>query len=167
MPEPTNHKPMMDIARPAQASRPEVAAVQTSKPKRHPNLLRIKKAAKSKALLIIAVLLLAGLPSLYFYNKSRQAEARLNDPNTANQEVVNEVVKKVGALILLPSGEQPTLATVSDVSKVKGQAFFQNAANGDKVLVYTQARKAILYRPSKNLIIEVAPLNVNSPTTTN
>jgi hypothetical protein len=127
-----------------------------------PKKLQLKKALKSKYIFAIVILLIAVLPAFYFYNRSKQAEQRLNDPNTANQKVIDEVVKKVGRHILLPTGEQPTLATVSDVSKVKSQPFFVNSNNGDKVLVYTQARKAILYRPSKDIIIEVAPLNIDS-----
>ncbi|MEK7594957.1 MAG: hypothetical protein AAB436_04950 [Patescibacteria group bacterium] len=116
---------------------------------------------KSKAFVVVIVVLIAALPAFYFYNKSRVAEQRLNDPNTANQQVINAVVKKVSHLMLLPTDEQPTLATISDASKTKGQPFFTNAKNGDKLLVFTNARKAILYRPSTNLIIEVAPLNVS------
>lgn len=122
----------------------------------------VSRLKKSRIFLVLVVLIIAAIPSYYFYNKSIQAERRLKDPNTANQEVIDEVVKKVSRLILLPTNEQPTLASVSDVDKVKGQAFFANAENGDKVLVYTQARKAILYRPSKDIIVEVAPLNVSS-----
>jgi hypothetical protein len=36
---------------------------------------------------------------------------------------------------------------------------------GDKVLIYSRAQKAILYSPSKNKIIEVAPINLTAPTT--
>lgn len=119
--------------------------------------------SKKKKYIIILILLLAAiLPTLYFYNRSREAEKRLNDPNTANQQVIDQVVKKVSKHILLPTDEQPTLATISDVEKVKDQAFFKSAQNGDKMLVYTQARKAILYRPSKDIVVEVAPLSVNS-----
>ena len=121
-----------------------------------------QKAIKSRLFVIVLIIVLAILPALYFYNKSKQAEKRLNDPNTANQQVINEVVKKASKHIILPSGEQPTLATVTDISKVKGQPFFDNVQNGDKVLVYTQARKAILYRPSKDIIVEVARLNIGS-----
>jgi hypothetical protein len=64
--------------------------------------------------------------------------------------------------MILPTDEQPTLATVSDVTKVRDQPFFTHAQNGDQVLVYTQTRKAILYRPSADRIVEVAPLSVNS-----
>ena len=117
---------------------------------------------KSRPTIVIITVLIAVIPIYYFYNQNKQAQARLNDPNTGNRQVIDEVVKKASKHILLPSGEQPTLATVSDISKVKGQPFFQNAQNGDKVIVFTQARKAYLYRPSSDIIIEVAPLNIDS-----
>lgn len=131
-------------------------------PAQHRSKELLRKVVRSKIFAVIVVLLLASIPAVYFYQKSQTVEKRLNDPDTANQQVIDAVVKKVGKLILLPAGEKPTLASVSDVNKVKDQPFFAQAQNGDKVLVYTQARKAILYRPSQNLIIEVAPLNVGS-----
>lgn len=72
-----------------------------------------------------------------------------------------ETVESVGKLIALPDGEQPTVATVSDPAKLKDQAFFAKAQMGDKVLIYTKAKKAYLYRPSKDLLIEVAPITTD------
>ena len=65
---------------------------------------------------------------------------------------------------MLPTGETPTIATVTDASKLKDQAFFTNAVTGDKVLIYTNAKKAFLYRPSTNKIINIAPVNLGSGT---
>lgn len=84
------------------------------------------------------------------------------NPQQASQKEVQELVAKVSKLIVLPEGETPTIATVSDPEKLKDQAFFAKAQKGDKVLIYTNAKKAILYSPSTNKIVEVAPINIGS-----
>ncbi|HLL61090.1 MAG TPA: LytR C-terminal domain-containing protein, partial [Candidatus Nitrosocosmicus sp.] len=84
--------------------------------------------------------------------------------SAAAEKEVTGLIKKVNRLMQLPDKEKPTVATVSDIQKLKNQAFFANAKNGDKVLIYTQAKKAILYRPSINKIIEVAPINLGDQT---
>ena len=75
--------------------------------------------------------------------------------NSADDSV--QVVERVAKLMLLPD-ETPTIAVVSDLSKLQGQLFFANAKEGDVVLMYPKARKAILYSPTLNKIIEVAPI---------
>jgi hypothetical protein len=80
-------------------------------------------------------------------------------PANAQQEI-DKIVKQVSKLIDLPQDEQPTVATVSDKEKLKDQNFFAKAENGDKVLIYPQARKAYLFRPTTKKLIEVAPLNI-------
>lgn len=80
----------------------------------------------------------------------------------AIQAQVDATTAKVGKLIVLPTDEKPTVATVTDASKVKDQTFFQNAKNGDVVLIYTKAQKAILYDPAENMIVEVGAVNINN-----
>ena len=48
--------------------------------------------------------------------------------------------------------------TVTDKEKLSGQLFFANAKNGDKVLVYEKAKKAFLYDPDADIVIEVGPV---------
>jgi hypothetical protein len=100
-------------------------------------------------------------------NQLRQSNTRLaaiqSDPQIQASLEIDQLVNQVGQLITLPSGEQPTVATVTDLSQLQNQPFFTNAQVGDKVLIYSTAKEAILYRPSDNKIIEVAPLN-NSDT---
>lgn len=106
---------------------------------------------------LFVVLVLAAAAGVFYLMQSGGDEAaKVPDLQTTDQ-----VVRQVSTHILLPSGEQPTVATVTDASKVRNQAFFSNAASGDKVLVYAQAKKAYLYRPSIDRIIEVAPLAPN------
>jgi len=81
-----------------------------------------------------------------------------SDTEVAPQEKeAEELIEKVGELIVLPEG-RPTIATVSDKNQLIGQPFFVNAENGDKVLIYTESKKAILYRPSIDKVVEVGPV---------
>ena len=90
------------------------------------------------------------------------ADFKKNNPQIEAQAELKSMVARVSQLILLPTGEDPTLATVVDPSRLRDQAFFANAQKGDKVLIYTNARKAILYSPTSNKIIDVAPINIGS-----
>ncbi len=97
--------------------------------------------------------------AVYYY---RQVVALRQNPQQTAQDAVAEVVAKVSQIMVLPQGEQPILATVADPSKLKDQPFFAQAKIGDKVLLYTNARKAILYDPVANKIVEVAPINLGN-----
>jgi len=114
------------------------------------------------ALLVILALVAGGIWFAYDYSQLRNENKQLSDPQQAARQATAVLVAEVGALTDLPAGETPTVATVSDVSKLKNQAFFANAQNGDKVLIYTQAKRAYLYRPSTQKIIEIAPINLGS-----
>jgi|CXWL01.1.fsa_nt_gi hypothetical protein len=114
---------------------------------------------KSKKLYYIlgglVALFLAATVYLYMEYKTLTS-----DPSVVNQQKIEAVVAKVEKLIDLPTGELPTLATVTDTAQLSGQPFFANAEVGDQVLLYTTAQKAYLYSPSKNVIVEVASLNI-------
>lgn len=88
-------------------------------------------------------------PKVYFKNK---------DPETNEAKVL---AKRVGELMFLPQDELPTIATVSDPEALKNQSFFVDAKKGDKVLIYSNAKKAILYDPVANKIITIAPVNLS------
>ncbi len=110
------------------------------------------------AAVLVVVLALVGGFLLYQNQKTANKNTQ-----QASQDEVKKVVEEVGKLIDLPPGEVPTLATVVDISKLKDQPFFQKAKNGDKVLIYSGAQKAILYDPVAKKVKEVGPVNVGSP----
>jgi len=85
---------------------------------------------------------------------------RKDESGESSSKDVDKLIEEVGRVILLPEGETPTVATVTDVEKVKDQAFFAKAQNGDKILIYSGAKKAYLYRPSEKRIIEVGLVNI-------
>lgn len=116
-----------------------------------------QKRINSKLLLIIAFCLLIVLGGSYFFYKKVETNT---SPNLQMQKETADYVSTVGKLILLPEGEAPTVAIVSNKEKLSNQPFFKLAENGDVLLAYKTALKAILYRPMINKIINVAEISV-------
>ncbi|MDQ3075967.1 MAG: hypothetical protein M3Q34_02470 [bacterium] len=109
--------------------------------------------------LIIFLLVSGGVIFLIGTFFSRNEEY-VNKQANENIEIESKsLVDKVSQLIYLPENEVPTIATVTDLRALKGQAFFADAKVGDKVLIYTQAKKAVLYNPKSNKIVTIAPLS--------
>ncbi len=117
--------------------------------------LNTKLMMRILAIVAIVAIVLAG----YLYSEVRTLK---KNPQATAQEEANDLVWKVSKLVVLPEGETPTVATVADPEALKDQAFFAKAQKGDKVLIYAQAKKAILYSVSLNRVVDVAPLNINS-----
>lgn len=111
-------------------------------------------------ILVILVLFLLGGIGVYAYLSYAQ---KPQDTVSTGQSEVEVLVAKIGEKMELPE-EEPSLATVSDVGRLQDQPFFHNAENGDKVLIFQKAEKAILYRPSTDKIIEVGPITIQLPT---
>lgn len=70
---------------------------------------------------------------------------------------IKNLTGKISKFMVLPD-EVPTIATVTDKNKLATQPFFKNANDGDKVLIFSVAAKAILFRPELGKIIEVASI---------
>lgn len=116
---------------------------------------------------IVAIIAVAGAGYFYYqYQKTQQELLSLKsdsiDPQKSKQEEIAKLVAEVSELIELPLDEEPTVATVTDVEKLKDQLFFAKAKNGDKVLIYPNAKKAILYNAEQKKVIDIAPINIGS-----
>ena len=116
-----------------------------------------------RAVLIVLCVALVGMGlAIFFFSRYQQSKVEREKAKETSQEASSDetkvLVEKVGELLELPEEEVPTVATVADVTKLQDQVFFKNAQNGDKVLVYTKANKAVLYRPATGKIIEVTTL---------
>lgn len=79
--------------------------------------------------------------------------------SNSSESEAEDIVQRVGRHYVLPDDEEPTIATIEDKTKVKTE-FFRAAKNGDKLLVYSNAKKAIIYRPTLDRIIEVGPVSI-------
>jgi len=121
---------------------------------------------KKMLLIVIPMVLLLLAPGVYFYAKYRAATSQLTKSAVINKEDATKLIAKISLIMELPSDEEPTIATVTDKEKLKGQNFFAKAENDDKVLIYAKAQKAILYRPSSNKVIEVSRIDATPPVAT-
>lgn len=108
---------------------------------------------------VVAGIVILAIGGFLYYQSSQKSQQAISQ----NQQENRKLVEEVGKLVELPVGEEPTIATVTDVDKLKDQPFFQKAQNGDKVLIYTNAKKAYLYSPTLKKVLDIAPINIGSP----
>lgn len=113
-----------------------------------------KNGGKSVLVLFIVTILVLGAAG-YFY---REWALLTQNPQAIAEEKTNEMVERVGRLIDLPQGELPVMVTIEDTYELRGQPFFENALRGHVVLYYAVARKAYLYDPRQDILVEVATL---------
>lgn len=111
------------------------------------------------ALLFLAIVGLVAFA--YEYIHTRNQLKQLSNPSSSGQTQAQQIVSQINKTIALPPDENPTLATVTDVAKLRSQNFFKNAQDGDKVLIYSKSGQAVLYRPSTKQVIEYAPINLS------
>ena len=115
---------------------------------------------KNKIIILIIGLLILGSGGFLIYKSGLLEKTGLIKKEKNEVEII---MKRISEVFLLPS-EIPTVATISDKEKLKGQAFFDKAENGDKLLLFTNSNLAILYRDSIKKIIEISQISVaNSP----
>lgn len=105
----------------------------------------------------VIVLLLAVAAGYFFWQYSNLK----NNPDAVAKETTQRLVDKVSKLYVLPGDEQPTVAQVQDKEKLKDQSFFSKAENGDYILIYTNAKLALLYREHENKLINVGPVTIS------
>jgi cytoskeletal protein RodZ len=141
--------------------RQQMPAPAAAKP---PKVKKPKNKRKMLTGLFIAVIIIVFLGVIGFFIKRtsdlQKENAKLSNPTEVARSQQEETITAVGQIAEVPQDEEPTVATVSDLSKLSGQAFFKNAQVGDSVLVYTKAKVAYLYRPSTNKIVNIAPLTL-------
>ena len=120
-----------------------------------------KKKFAKKLLGLLVFLLVLGLAATtgYFYYQYQKLSKSPVASQVQAEEEAQKMIKAVGKLMLLPKDETPTVATVTDIEKLKDQPFFKDAKNGNKVLIYPNLKQVIVYDPEANLIINVGSVN--------
>lgn len=107
------------------------------------NKKKIIKLAVIIIAAILVILLIWGIFSMV-RNNSGSKEAKM--------------IKMVSKHLLLPS-EKPAVVDIKDSAElIKEQPFYQGTQDGDVLLIFTEAKKAIIYSPSRDIIVNVGPI---------
>lgn len=126
---------------------------------------------KQKLILIIMIVLVSAGGTLYGLTMRKdnkrlqmQIEQLKIDPQSINRDEIKSLIEKMSKLIALPEGETPVLFPF-EKEKYNDQQVFSKTENGDKILIYSNAKKAYIYRPSRNVIVDVIPVNIGDTAT--
>ncbi|MEX0650359.1 MAG: hypothetical protein WD200_05135 [Candidatus Andersenbacteria bacterium] len=133
----------------------------------------MKRGLMSKVLwlLVIVAVLLFGWAEYRRRSTAselKKTEQRLQEiegsANEQRQEVAKEILEKVKKHVIIDE-ENPTVATIVDVEKLREKhVFYQKAENGYH-LVITKER-AILYDADRDIVVDVVPVILNNENTT-
>lgn len=129
--------------------------IEVKKPRKNNTETSNKKGSFKKwAILTIALILIAGIGA-FAYNRYTKTESYLTKKAQKEAKVTIESARE---LIILPEGE-PSIFVVQDPDLLASQqAFFKGSVKGDQLLVYPESGKAVIYSPSRNIIVNSGPV---------
>ncbi len=109
-----------------------------------------KSYSRIKILKIFSIVTLSIFILLVVLGGGNEQGLKIKKP----EEVVlsDKLLAKVAELIILPN-ERPFVATIVDYKPLMNNPFFKDAKEGDKLLLFKGAAKAILYDPISNKLL--------------
>jgi hypothetical protein len=123
---------------------------------------QVPKSLKIILSILVAIVIICLLAMGAMWSKLNSFQAKVPiDPEVELQELVSEIE----VFLTLPKDEKPTLITLTDeeLNAVKGEVFFANAIPGDKLIIYQNNSKAVIWRPSARKVVEASIINLTAP----
>lgn len=123
---------------------------------------------KLSTVIICVLLVIVAGGGFYFYTKYDQTKQEVEKLSTVQgqQELsktqTQQLLEEMRSRIVLPDGEDPVIATITDINQLKNNEFYKDAKNDDRVIVYANAKKAYIYRPSTKTIVNVGAFQLES-----
>lgn len=106
----------------------------------------------SLAIIVIALIFFV------FVNKDNSVVINENQEQI-DQEQIDKIIEKVSDHYLLPQGENPVIATVTDAAVLSTeQEFYKDVVNGDNIILFIESKRAIIYSPSRDIVVNVGPI---------
>ena len=115
---------------------------------------------KNKKILSVLIIIIIALLAFAIYNKFNTTAPAAGEGQLSEKEI-KSLVTKVSKLINVPD-ETPVIATIIKADQlIAEQKFYAGSKDGDYLMVFPTAQKAIIYRESENKLINVGPIVVD------
>ena len=120
-----------------------------------------KKMSLKKIIAIIVIVAIIAIAAKYIMKMGA------GDDVAQQQEETVALLQQIGSRMMLPD-EQPIVATVNEAAKlISEQAFYAGVQDGDKLVIFPRSQKAVLYSPSREIIVNAGPFIINNSTGAN
>lgn len=153
-------EPIPDTPVTSTESTPPITTEQVKSANNFPQVYLKKKYV---LFLLIGLFIVGSIVSLE--RDKAQLEKKLNQANAVQSaekdDEATRLRQEIGQSLALPD-ETPVVSNIQDVTKFKDQAFFRNAQNGDKLMLFAKSGRVVLYRPSTKKVIEFTSFSTNS-----
>jgi hypothetical protein len=106
-----------------------------------------------KSIVVLAVLCAAAMGCAVFF--FFQYQGALQNTQAKQQQ---QLLERLGATVILPT-ETPLFLSISDKSKLSNTTLAARVDNGDTLIVYSQAKRLIVYRPAAQKIVDMLSID--------
>ncbi|MBU3668609.1 MAG: hypothetical protein FGM57_01425 [Candidatus Taylorbacteria bacterium] len=126
------------------------------------------KKNSMKVKIIVVILVLIGIFWSLSYMKGNSPKNMANTQGSitkANIEENKKILENVAKLVLIQEPSAPDVITITDAkTMIEQQPVFKGAINGDKILVFMKEGRAIIYSPSRDIIVNILPVTAQKTT---
>ncbi len=119
-----------------------------------PRMRRPKGRASFLRTLVSLIVLALFIVAIVYSVRHISPERKQAMENTA-------LIQSIGKLMIIPN-EQPIVATINQAAVlIQEQPFYTGSQNGDKLVIFPKAQKAVIYSPSRDVIVNSGPFVIN------
>lgn len=122
--------------------------------------------SKKITISVLLVVLILGGGLFVWRARVQGAFPRFGAGRGGNNADSSAVIARISKHVALPTGETPLVGTVTNAAALRSdQDFFAAVENGDVVVLYQKYQRAILYRPSRDILVNMGPIVLPPPVT--
>lgn len=132
--------------------------------------LAFLKAKYVVLFLAIATGIAGSALAIYSYQKLNNSNTLgaqvIADSERLSEKEIKALTEKVSQIAVLPENEIPVVLPITDLTKLHSNEFFKDAKLKDKILIFKQAGRIIIYDPINNKIVNMGPYSETPPVLT-